>query len=112
MAPKSERKRKQKENNSKRGELQLGMNVCAPMALRKARANSKVPLNLLEKLFVNPGLVIRPFFSCLLFGKDIIDSFEGKINYPSLERILFSLVPSSSLIHLGLRILKGFLRRL
>jgi len=61
MVPKRERKKKDKDDKDGGGggggdkkPLKLGMNVCAPMALRKARANSKVPLNLLEKMFVNP----------------------------------------------------------
>ena len=60
MVPKSKRSRKRAaEEGDNKQSLQLGMNVAAPMALRKARANSKVPLNLLEKLMVNPdhGLI-------------------------------------------------------
>jgi len=93
MAPKSERKRKQKENNSKRGELQLGMNVCAPMALRKARANSKVPLNLLEKLFVNPDLgLVQPSTSSQLGMSSFPDSIKN--HFHTQVEILKTEMPS------------------
>ena len=88
MVPKSKRSRKRAaEEGDNKQSLQLGMNVAAPMALRKARANSKVPLNLLEKLMVNPdhGLIQVSEYNLFYFLKINLYSSLRIFTFQKLE---------------------------